>query len=121
MRKLCSRAMRRMRSLVSARTSGLSFSALETVAFETFARRAISAMVWTDFLLIDLPISCNRLHFRGFLLFCQARKSHWSKIGNIESMVYGGGYELFPVSGNRRAVQPGLCGERAAGLPLAGT
>src|SRR5690606_40124455 len=88
MRKLCSRAMRRMRSLVSARTSGLSFSALETVAFETFARRAISAMVWTDFLLIDLPISCNRLHFRGFLLFCQARsEEHTSELQSRENLV----------------------------------
>lgn len=47
--KLCSAAMARMRSFVSAAISGLSFSARETVDFDPPARRATSAIVWTAF------------------------------------------------------------------------
>jgi hypothetical protein len=41
-----------MRAFVSSPISGLSFSALETVDLETPASLAISAIVWTDFVLI---------------------------------------------------------------------
>src|SRR6266545_3189073 len=43
-----------MRALVSSPMRGLSFSALETVDFDTPARRAISAIVRTVLLLISL-------------------------------------------------------------------
>jgi hypothetical protein len=48
-----------IRSFVSGFTSGLSLKALETVGFDTFARRAMSSIVVNCFFRTDIPISCH--------------------------------------------------------------
>src|SRR4051795_8852424 len=55
----CSSAMALMRSRVSRLMSALSFSARDTVAFDTPARRARSAMFW----IWRVVVICNRLQY----------------------------------------------------------
>src|SRR3954452_14463998 len=55
----CSSAMALMRSRVSRLMSALSFSARDTVAFDTPARRARSAMFW----IWRVVVICTRLHY----------------------------------------------------------
>src|SRR5690349_17991675 len=64
--KLCFLAMARICSLVSSPISGLSFRARETVDLETPARRAISAIVRTDFVFI-YATDCILQHTKGFV------------------------------------------------------